>query len=59
MVSRFARIIGLSNDPSPGANIEIEAKSCVLLPRSLPSFLTPHTAAVDSSPSPTRPKEWT
>lgn len=24
--NRFARIIGLSNDPSPGANIEIEAK---------------------------------
>lgn len=25
-LDRFARIIGLSNDPSPGANIEIEAK---------------------------------
>jgi N6-L-threonylcarbamoyladenine synthase len=25
-INRFARIIGLSNDPSPGANIEIEAK---------------------------------
>lgn len=29
-VTRFARIIGLSNDPSPGANIEKEAKKSVL-----------------------------
>ena len=28
-LDRFARVIGLSNDPSPGYNIEQEAKKCV------------------------------
>lgn len=28
-LDRFARVIGLSNDPSPGFNIEQEAKKCV------------------------------
>jgi hypothetical protein len=30
LLHSFARIIGLSNDPSPGANIETEAKRFVL-----------------------------
>lgn len=30
-LDRFARVIGLSNDPSPGYNIEQEAKKCVSL----------------------------
>lgn len=30
-LDRFARVIGLSNDPSPGANIELEAKKYVHL----------------------------
>lgn len=29
-LDRFARVIGLSNDPSPGYNIEVEAKMWVL-----------------------------
>ena len=28
-LDRFARVINLSNDPSPGYNIEQEAKKCV------------------------------
>ena len=27
-LDRFARVVGLSNDPSPGYNIEQEAKRC-------------------------------
>ena len=30
-LDRFARVIGLSNDPSPGYNIEQEAKKFVIL----------------------------
>jgi len=30
-LDRFARVINLSNDPSPGYNIEQEAKKCVFL----------------------------
>jgi N6-L-threonylcarbamoyladenine synthase len=30
-LDRFARVINLSNDPSPGYNIEQEAKKCVAL----------------------------
>ena len=28
-LDRFARVINLSNDPSPGQNVEQEAKKCV------------------------------
>ena len=28
-LDRFARVVGLGNDPSPGYNIEQEAKKCV------------------------------
>lgn len=28
-LDRFARTVGLSNDPSPGYNIEKEARKCV------------------------------
>ena len=31
-LDRFARVIGLRNDPSPGYNIELEAKKCVSHP---------------------------
>ena len=27
-LDRFARVIGLRNDPSPGYNIELEARKC-------------------------------
>jgi N6-L-threonylcarbamoyladenine synthase len=30
-LDRFARVIGLSNDPSPGYNIEVLARECVTL----------------------------
>lgn len=30
-LDRFARVINLSNDPSPGYNIEQEAKKCLVL----------------------------
>lgn len=30
-LDRFARVINLPNDPSPGYNIEQEAKRCVLI----------------------------
>lgn len=29
-LDRFARVIGLSNDPSPGYNIELEARKSVV-----------------------------
>ena len=29
-LDRFARVVGLPNDPAPGYNIEQEAKKCVL-----------------------------
>src|SRR6202012_3355829 len=47
-LDRFARVINLSNDPSPGYNIEQEAKKCVffalLNPRKSPllKLIVPH-----------------
>lgn len=40
-LDRFARVINLSNDPSPGQNIEMEAKKCVSATL-LSSLLTRH-----------------
>jgi len=41
-LDRFARVINLSNDPSPGYNIEQEAKKyvCIVVAFCLTSFLT-------------------
>lgn len=59
-LDRFARIIGLSNDPSPGANIEKEAKQyvyprCIL--RSSPDKID--AEVVDSFRFRIRQRGWT
>ena len=56
-LDRFARVINLSNDPSPGYNIEQEAKkfawSCSYV------LVLTHTGESVSFPCPIQQKEWT
>lgn len=55
-LDRFARIINLSNDPSPGYNIEQEAKKCV--PINIPFLVLMCLGENDSSLFHTRPRAW-
>ena len=60
-LDRFARVINLSNDPSPGYNIEQEAKKFArpIMFVSLVFCILTHAGGSVSSPCLIRQKEWT
>jgi len=58
-LDRFARVIGLSNDPAPGYNIEQEAKRQVFVTSASDTvYELAFPEEYDSFPFPTQPKGW-